>query len=182
MKYKHKLNTNNSIYFLLQFYMSNLTESANKYLNIFKKSFKKEDDYDIFMKWLSLKISNKDKPLNKGLIIVSNNDKSNSIINLLNILSDENVIKTNHIYDNIDDNTRIITIDNLDDAKLRRISYAYKFDEFHNLNGTIIKNKFDFIVFSNIKKIDNYDFKLIEIDSDLENNIKLNQDDIKSIF
>lgn len=180
-----------------------LTDKAQKYLEIVEKSFIDKVDYMYYIRWISNKIKSSNV-LKQGLMIYDLDFKSFDIINDLKRVY-SNLI--NDMYNENENKSRIVIINNLDDAKLWRIYSAYNLNECHDINGKIEKNEHDFIIYTNdltlehlkllksnfylIKKVklirksesDNYKYvdESLIIDDDYFDNY-LNEEDIKSIY
>jgi len=111
--------------------MNTLTPHAKHYIEVFKNSFLKDEDYDYFMKWLSHKI-NHNESMNKGIIMYSPGTSYKDFC--IDMFENINPKLCNY-SDKTDgkmlfDKYSIIKVHHIDDVIKRRIEKCYKYNTY----------------------------------------------------
>lgn len=110
--------------------MESLTENARYYLEVFKNSFLKDEDYEYFMKWLSHKI-NHNESINQGIIMYSPHMSFKDFcINMFKNINPKLCSDDDSNGKGLNDKYSIIKLHFIDDALERRIYYCYSLNEY----------------------------------------------------
>ena len=110
--------------------MESLTENARYYLEVFKNSFLKDEDYEYFMKWLSHKI-NHNESMNQGIIMYSPHMSFKDFcINMFKNINPKLCGDFSYNARGLDDKYSIVMTHFIDDAIRRRIYYCYSLNEY----------------------------------------------------